>query len=87
MVTVSYIKIGKQYLKRKRVALRQNWIKNDCTGTTAQSGVNIFHDGIKNEHEYCLRCGRKLKNPEARVLGYGKICYEKMQNNNLIRLF
>ena len=30
------------------------------------------------EYKYCLRCGRKLKNPEAKKLGYGKICYEKM---------
>ena len=37
------------------------------------------------EHEYCLRCGRKLKNPDARILGYGIICYKKQrteQNKN-----
>ena len=34
----------------------------------------------ENEHEYCLRCGRKLKNPEARILGYGVICYKKLKN-------
>jgi hypothetical protein len=32
---------------------------------------------VQKEHEYCLRCGRKLKNPEARRLGYGKVCLEK----------
>lgn len=30
-------------------------------------------------YERCLRCGRKLKNDEARKIGYGKICLEKMQ--------
>lgn len=32
----------------------------------------------EKEHERCLRCHRKLKTAEARKLGYGKICYEKM---------
>lgn len=31
------------------------------------------------EHEYCLRCGRKLKNPVARQSGYGKICLGKLK--------
>ena len=35
--------------------------------------------GQPEEHEFCLRCGRRLKNEEARILGYGKICWEKMQ--------
>lgn len=29
------------------------------------------------EHEFCLRCGRKLKNPKARILGYGMTCWKK----------
>lgn len=35
----------------------------------------------EDEHEYCLRCGRKLKNPEARILGYGLVCYKKMTDS------
>lgn len=31
------------------------------------------------EHEYCLRCGRKLKNPIARQKGYGAVCERKMK--------
>ena len=31
------------------------------------------------EHEYCLRCGRKLKNPNTRILGYGIVCYKKQR--------
>lgn len=33
----------------------------------------------QKEYKYCLRCGRKLKRPEARQLGFGKICYEKQR--------
>lgn len=33
----------------------------------------------KKDHEYCLRCGRKLKNPIARKLGYGLVCYRKQR--------
>ena len=35
-------------------------------------------DGAK-EHEYCLRCGRKLKNPIARQKGYGAVYERKMK--------
>ena len=35
----------------------------------------------EDDHEYCLRCGRKLKSEEARMLGYGKICYKKMHTD------
>jgi len=31
------------------------------------------------EHEYCLRCGRKLKNPIARQKGYGAVCERKLK--------
>lgn len=41
---------------------------------------------IKN-NDRCLRCGRKLKNPTARMLGYGPICYAKLQQENSRRLF
>lgn len=32
---------------------------------------------MNKEHEYCLRCGRKLKNPVARISGYGLVCMKK----------
>ena len=32
------------------------------------------------EHEFCLRCGRKLKKLENRITGYGNICYKKQQS-------
>ena len=41
----------------------------------------------ENNHTHCLRCGRKLKNEKAKQLGYGVICYKKIQNNKKPRLF
>lgn len=41
----------------------------------------------KKEHEFCLRCGRRLKNPQARELGYGAICYKKQNSELSHRLF
>ena len=33
------------------------------------------------QHSHCLRCGRKLKSDTAKHLGYGKICWQKVQND------
>jgi hypothetical protein len=42
----------------------------------------------QKEHEFCLRCGRKLKNPEARLIGMGKVCLQKSKSQeNKSRLF
>lgn len=42
---------------------------------------------MKKEHEYCLRCGRKLRNKEARIIGYGIVCERKMKVEHRKRLF
>ena len=42
---------------------------------------------MKKEHEFCLRCGRKLKNPIAREKGYGAVCEKKMIVENTKHLF
>lgn len=39
------------------------------------------------EHEYCLRCGRKLKSAEARIKGYGTICERKIKHSQKKKLF
>lgn len=44
-------------------------------------------ENIGTEHEFCLRCGRKLKNPTARERGYGAVCEKKMRVTNAQRLF
>ena len=41
----------------------------------------------KKDHEFCLRCGRKLKSPIAREKGYGAVCEKKMQQENSTKLF
>lgn len=41
----------------------------------------------QKEHKYCLRCGRKLKNVDARLRGYGEVCWKKKQRNNHRKLF
>ena len=33
-------------------------------------------------YDFCLRCHRKLKNEEAKKLGYGKICYQKANSES-----
>ena len=40
-----------------------------------------------DDHEFCLRCGRRLKNPVARERGYGNVCYLKMVVERGTRLF
>ena len=40
----------------------------------------------EKEHEFCKRCGRKLRNPDAKKLGYGAVCFKKMQSSGK-RLF
>ena len=39
------------------------------------------------DHEFCLRCGRKLKNPTARIKGYGAICERRLKSEQEGRLF
>lgn len=39
------------------------------------------------EYTHCLRCGRKLKNEQAKKIGYGIVCYKKIQTNKKTRLF
>ena len=35
-------------------------------------------------HKYCLRCGRLLKNPDSRLIGYGPVCLEKQKRSKLV---
>ena len=41
----------------------------------------------QKEYQYCLRCGRRLKDPKSRMIGYGVICLKKAKNPVKSRLF
>ena len=42
----------------------------------------------KKDYDKCFRCGRKLKTDEARKIGYGKVCLEKIKKGLRVkRLF
>ena len=41
----------------------------------------------RKEHEYCLRCGRKLKSEKSRMIGYGAVCESKMRSEKSRQLF
>lgn len=47
----------------------------------------LFITMEKKDHDYCLRCGRRLKNPEARERGYGTVCFKKLQIQMINKLF
>jgi len=38
---------------------------------------------MTKEYEFCLRCGRRLKNEEHKKLGYGPTCYKKIRLSRL----
>lgn len=42
---------------------------------------------MNKEYEYCLRCGRKLKNPYARSIGYGIVCETRVKIEHRNPLF
>lgn len=42
---------------------------------------------IPKSYTHCLRCGRRLKKPEYKARGYGKVCWEKMQKKSNKKLF
>ena len=41
----------------------------------------------EKEHEYCLRCGRRLKTVESRMRGYGSVCEKKLSIKHIKPLF
>ena len=52
---------------------------------TVQATCTIEQNG--KEYSHCLRCGKKLKNPIARKIGYGPVCEQKMKIMDKRRLF
>lgn len=39
------------------------------------------------EYTHCLRCGRRLKTQESKMIGYGAVCLKKRENPHKHRLF
>ena len=44
----------------------------------AKINFKLIQQSDSELHQNCLRCGRKLKTEEARMLGDGPICHEKI---------
>ena len=40
-----------------------------------------------NEVVFCKRCNRRLRDIDAKKLGYGKVCYNKIKTKNSCYLF
>lgn len=45
----------------------------------------LLKDAGEKLHKHCLRCGRKLKNVDNQLLGYGPVCYAKIQQENMYK--
>lgn len=61
-------------IMNKRLTL----IINACFG----SQIKIMEN---KEYQFCLRCGRKLKNTEYRKIGMGKVCQEKSKTDQKVQ--
>lgn len=62
--------------------------KNKKENTTMSTEQNILIVGNERKrYSHCLRCGRRLKNHDAMLLGYGPVCYLKIKNESGNRLF
>ena len=74
------IKSGKQ----NQINSTKSNVKSAKITSSALSQIN--QDSTKL-YRYCLRCGKRLKSPEAQLLGYGPVCMEKMKITKNRRLF
>jgi hypothetical protein len=76
MVNVKHILIGMQNIRKKGIV----YMKSNRKRWKASFMSETLPTDTTKENKYCLRCGRRLRNPEARILGYGKICYSKIKD-------
>ena len=53
----------------------------DTQVTSSADITNETEKSSKDKYEYtfCRRCGRRLKTPENRARGMGRVCWEKSQ--------
>ena len=79
--------LGKKNMQNRRNLSPETECATDSQWSPTHSEkLTSVQDHTKNSGR-CLRCGRKLKNPTALSLGYGPICYAKLQQEKLNRLF
>lgn len=48
---------------------------------------NLQNGKVELNNKYCKRCHRKLKDEQSKKLGYGKVCYKKVNLYKDIYLF
>jgi len=54
---------------------------------TQREATEVSEVPVGKLYTYCLRCGRKLKSEESRLVGMGKTCLKKrMESKHTIRL-
>lgn len=86
-VRAKSIKSGKRGMMNKNdLKSTTKYNTTSCVKSTPLEEVADQVSPTKN-NERCLRCGRKLKNPTAKMLGYGPVCYAKIQSENQHKLF
>lgn len=64
------------------VRTRQNYSKQIVSGDRKGNEIilgTVVKEQEKQDHEYCLRCGRRLRNKKAREIGYGAVCIKKLR--------
>lgn len=49
--------------------------------------MTIIYDEVTIQHDRCIRCGKRLKDPISKLLGYGPDCYRRYCNEKRRKLF
>ena len=88
----SNVKIGLQRvtahaknIKSGKLSVSKNSISSDekRKKTYISENRTCSEEKEGTSHKYCLRCGRKLTNAENQILGYGPVCYAKIQREQM----
>lgn len=74
-------------IKNGKISMIRSDKKNVRNGRINSEIIEWEIEPVTKEYKYCLRCGKKLKNPLARKIGYGPICEKKVAVMMKRRLF
>ena len=69
-----YLQNGQEKEVGNTVRKRKEWTNSQHSQMADKRKLNP-----KCLHAVCFRCGRKLKSEESKILGMGRVCYEKWQ--------